>query len=85
MLLGNGCQQTTSVTGQKVFYLRSMELIQEFRAPQKNAPYEVMFGQPSRSDPEFWKLVDQNNIVDENDLPTPVSDMDGTVISQKYG
>ncbi|CAF1200010.1 unnamed protein product, partial [Didymodactylos carnosus] len=42
----------------------------------KKTSYEVMFGQPPSSDSEFWKLVDQNNIDDEDDLPTPVSDMD---------
>ncbi|CAF1541205.1 unnamed protein product, partial [Didymodactylos carnosus] len=42
----------------------------------KKTPYEVMFGQPPRSDSEFWKLVDQKNIDDEDDLPTPVADMD---------
>ncbi|CAF1176183.1 unnamed protein product [Didymodactylos carnosus] len=49
----------------------------------KKTPYEVMFGQPPRSDSEFWKLVDQNNIDDEDDLPTPVADMDGTVVDRK--
>ncbi|CAF0753713.1 unnamed protein product [Didymodactylos carnosus] len=32
---------------------------------------------------EFWKLVDQNNAVDGNDLPTPIADMHGTVVEQK--
>ncbi|CAF4652904.1 unnamed protein product, partial [Didymodactylos carnosus] len=49
----------------------------------KKTPYEVMFGQPPRSDSEFWKLVDQNNIDDGDDLPTPVADMDGTVVDRK--
>ncbi|CAF1475296.1 unnamed protein product, partial [Didymodactylos carnosus] len=50
----------------------------------KKTPYEVMFGQPPRSDSEFWKLVDQKNIDDEDDLPTPVADMDAGLLSPDY-
>ncbi|CAF5050297.1 unnamed protein product, partial [Rotaria sp. Silwood1] len=33
-----------------------------------------MFGQPPRSDSEFWKLVQQNGI-DEENLPLPVAEL----------
>ncbi|CAF0916033.1 unnamed protein product [Didymodactylos carnosus] len=49
----------------------------------KKTPYEVMFGQSSRLNSEFWRLVDRNNIVDEDDLPTPVDNMDDTVVDKK--
>ena len=31
-----------------------------------------MFGQEPRSDSEFWKIIEEKEIVDEEDLPTPV-------------
>ncbi|CAF0810356.1 unnamed protein product [Didymodactylos carnosus] len=44
----------------------------------KCTPYEVMFGQRPRSDSEFWKLVSEQNIQHEDQLPTPVEeDTDG--------
>ncbi|CAF4552577.1 unnamed protein product [Rotaria sp. Silwood2] len=49
----------------------------------KTAPYQVMFGQPPRSDSEFWKLVEQNGIADEEDLPTPVAESDGETMYNK--
>ncbi|CAF1429135.1 unnamed protein product [Rotaria sordida] len=39
----------------------------------KTTPYEVMFGQAPRSDSDYWKLVKQNGIDNEDDLPTPVA------------
>ncbi|CAF4463262.1 unnamed protein product [Rotaria sp. Silwood2] len=49
----------------------------------KTAPYQVMFGQPPRSDSEFWKLVEQNGIADEEDLPTLVAESDGETMYNK--
>jgi hypothetical protein len=40
----------------------------------KTTPYQVMFGQEPRSDSDFWKIVQENGIVDEENLPTPVAD-----------
>ncbi|CAF1494586.1 unnamed protein product [Didymodactylos carnosus] len=45
----------------------------------KSTPYEVMFGQSPRSDSEFWKLVSQNGILDEEDLPSPVVSLDDDI------
>ncbi|CAF1542916.1 unnamed protein product [Didymodactylos carnosus] len=42
-----------------------------------------MFGQPPRSDSEFWKLVGQNGIDDEEDLPTPVAELDKETLDNK--
>lgn len=44
-----------------------------------------MFGQKPRSDSDFWKFVRENEIQDEEDLPTPVDAtideiIDGTVV-----
>ncbi|CAF4412830.1 unnamed protein product, partial [Didymodactylos carnosus] len=40
-----------------------------------------MFGQKPRCDQEFWKIVQESNIVDEEQLPTPVDDIiDNTVL-----
>ncbi|CAF1470013.1 unnamed protein product [Didymodactylos carnosus] len=30
--------------------------------------FEVMFGQPSRSDSDFWKIVKEHNVEDEDQL-----------------
>jgi hypothetical protein len=46
----------------------------------KTTPYEVMFGQPPRSDSNFWKLVQQGGIEDEEDLPTPVGESNDDLI-----
>jgi hypothetical protein len=46
-----------------------------FSVVTKTTPYHVMFGQQPRSDSAFWKLVKENNIIDEEDLPTPVDDL----------
>ncbi|CAF4697586.1 unnamed protein product, partial [Didymodactylos carnosus] len=40
----------------------------------KCTPYEVMFGQRPRSDQEFWRIVKDNDIQDEEQLPTPIED-----------
>ncbi|CAF4516747.1 unnamed protein product, partial [Didymodactylos carnosus] len=45
----------------------------------KSTPYEVMFGQSPRSDSEFWKLVSQNGILDEEDLPSPIVSLDDDI------
>ncbi|CAF2633012.1 unnamed protein product [Rotaria sp. Silwood2] len=42
----------------------------------KTTPYEVMFGQQPRSDSDFWKLIQQNGVEDEENLPTPVAELD---------
>ncbi|CAF2910916.1 unnamed protein product, partial [Rotaria sp. Silwood2] len=46
----------------------------------KTIPYEVMFGQPPRSDSDFWKLVQQGGIEDEKDLPTPVGESNDDLV-----
>ncbi|CAF1672442.1 unnamed protein product, partial [Didymodactylos carnosus] len=38
-----------------------------------------MFGQSPRSDSEFWKLVSQNEILDEEDLPSLVVSLDDDI------
>ncbi|CAF1366379.1 unnamed protein product, partial [Didymodactylos carnosus] len=48
----------------------------------KKSPYEVLFDQAPRSDSEFWKIIDEKKIVDEEDLPSPVDDADNMVIGQ---
>ncbi|CAF1373824.1 unnamed protein product [Didymodactylos carnosus] len=48
----------------------------------KKSSYEVLFGQAPRSDSEFWKIIDEKKIVDEEDLPSPVDDADNMVIGQ---
>ncbi|CAF1555802.1 unnamed protein product [Didymodactylos carnosus] len=48
----------------------------------KTSPYQVMFGQALRSDSDFWKLVAQDEILDEEDLPTPIA-LDGDVVISK--
>ncbi|CAF1443538.1 unnamed protein product, partial [Didymodactylos carnosus] len=37
----------------------------------KTTPYETMFGQQPRSNSDFWKIVKENRIEDEDQLPTP--------------
>ena len=41
----------------------------------KTSPYEVMFDQAPRCDSEYWSLVYQCDINDEDDLPTPVEEL----------
>ncbi|CAF4899086.1 unnamed protein product, partial [Rotaria sp. Silwood1] len=41
----------------------------------KTTAYEVMFGQQPRSDSDFWKLIQQNDVEDEENLPTPVAEL----------
>ncbi|CAF1620609.1 unnamed protein product [Didymodactylos carnosus] len=38
----------------------------------KCTPYEVMFGQRPGSDQEFWRIVKDNGIQDEEQQPTPI-------------
>ncbi|CAF1594522.1 unnamed protein product, partial [Didymodactylos carnosus] len=38
----------------------------------KAIPYEIMFDQHPRSDSEFWKIVKDQDIVDEEYLPSPI-------------
>ncbi|CAF4636051.1 unnamed protein product, partial [Didymodactylos carnosus] len=38
----------------------------------KCTPYEVMFGQKPRSDSDFWRIIKDQNIEDEDMLPVPV-------------
>ncbi|CAF1540569.1 unnamed protein product, partial [Didymodactylos carnosus] len=38
----------------------------------KTTPYETMFGQQPRSNSDFWKIVKENRIEDEDQLPAPV-------------
>ncbi|CAF1459288.1 unnamed protein product [Didymodactylos carnosus] len=42
----------------------------------KTTPYEVLFGQKPRSDVEFWRVVKEKNILDEDDLPGNVEEID---------
>ncbi|CAF1580909.1 unnamed protein product, partial [Didymodactylos carnosus] len=47
----------------------------------KCTPHEVMFGQKPRCNQELWKIVQENDIVDEEQLPTPVDGFsDDTVL-----
>jgi hypothetical protein len=41
----------------------------------KTTPYEVIFGQQPCSDSDFWKLIQQNGVEDEENLPTPVAEL----------
>ncbi|CAF1564081.1 unnamed protein product [Didymodactylos carnosus] len=43
-------------------------------AATKCTPYEVMFGQRPRSNSDFWKIVQDQDIQDEVQLPTPVEE-----------
>ncbi|CAF3196073.1 unnamed protein product [Rotaria socialis] len=49
----------------------------------KATPYEVMFGQQPRSDSDFWKLVHQSGIDDEEDLPTPIDELNDDLIEDR--
>ncbi|CAF4110010.1 unnamed protein product [Rotaria sordida] len=40
----------------------------------KTSPYQIVFGQATRSDSDFWKIVRANGIENEEDLPTPVAE-----------
>ncbi|CAF3385514.1 unnamed protein product [Rotaria sp. Silwood1] len=40
----------------------------------KATPYKIMFGQQPRSNSDFWKLVHQSGVDDEEDLPAPVEE-----------
>ncbi|CAF3756688.1 unnamed protein product [Rotaria socialis] len=46
----------------------------------KETPYEIMFGQRLISDSEFWKLVHEAGIDDEENLPTPVDEINNDMI-----
>ncbi|CAF1358366.1 unnamed protein product [Didymodactylos carnosus] len=45
--------------------------------PTKVTAYEVVFGQKARCDSDYWRVVNELNCVDEDDLPTPVGVGDG--------
>jgi hypothetical protein len=40
----------------------------------KTSPYQMVFDQAPRSDSDFWKIVRENGIENEEDLPTPVAE-----------
>ncbi|CAF1458156.1 unnamed protein product, partial [Didymodactylos carnosus] len=42
----------------------------------KTTPFEVMFGQPPRSDSDFCKVVKENNVEDEDQLPIVTAEGD---------
>ncbi|CAF1354989.1 unnamed protein product [Didymodactylos carnosus] len=42
----------------------------------KTTLYEIMFGQRPRSDFDFWKIVKECDIMDEEQLPTPIERAD---------
>ncbi|CAF0800118.1 unnamed protein product [Didymodactylos carnosus] len=42
----------------------------------KTTPFEVVFGQPPRSDSDFWKIVKEHNVEDEDQLPTVIAEAD---------
>ncbi|CAF2691319.1 unnamed protein product [Rotaria sp. Silwood2] len=46
----------------------------------KATPYEIMFGQRPRSDSDFWKLVQEAGIEDEENLPIPVDESNDNMI-----
>jgi hypothetical protein len=49
----------------------------------KTTTYEVIFGQSPRSDSEFWKLVYENGIEDEEHLPTIVAETEDDLINDQ--
>ncbi|CAF4599169.1 unnamed protein product [Rotaria magnacalcarata] len=49
----------------------------------KTTPYQVMFGQAPRSYSDFWKLVKENGIVDEENLQTPICDSNDDIIDNE--
>ncbi|CAF4274420.1 unnamed protein product, partial [Rotaria magnacalcarata] len=42
-----------------------------------------MFGQAPRSESDFWKLVYDNGIEDEESLPTPIAELNDDLIDDK--
>ncbi|CAF3902852.1 unnamed protein product [Rotaria sp. Silwood1] len=46
----------------------------------KATPCEIMFGQRPRSDSDFWKLVQEAGIEDEENLPTPVDELNDDMV-----
>ena len=46
----------------------------------KATPYEIMIGQRLRSDSDFWKLVHEAGIEDEENLPTSVDEINNDMI-----
>ena len=46
-------------------------------------PYRVMLGQACRSDSDFWTLVENTDVIDEEDLPELVDDLQCEVIDDK--
>ncbi|CAF1363369.1 unnamed protein product [Adineta steineri] len=54
-----------------------------FSVVTKLTPYQVMFGQEPRCDSIFWKLVKENEIIDEEDLPTPIDDFNNDVVDDE--
>ena len=49
----------------------------------KTTPYHVMFGQPPRSDSDFWRLVKEKGIVEEEDIEEPIDDLQSEVINDE--
>ncbi|CAF1680811.1 unnamed protein product [Rotaria magnacalcarata] len=49
----------------------------------KTTPYALMFGQAPRSESDFWKLVYDNGIEDEESLPTPIAELNDDLIDDK--
>ncbi|CAF4944164.1 unnamed protein product, partial [Rotaria magnacalcarata] len=49
----------------------------------KTTPYALMFGQAPRSESDFWKLVYDNGIEDEESLPTPMAELNDDLIDDK--
>ena len=49
----------------------------------KTTPYQVMFGQEPRSNSDFWKLVQEKEIFDEENLPTPVAYSNDNIVHNK--
>ena len=49
----------------------------------KTTPYQVMFGQEPRSNSDFWKLAQEKEIFDEENLPTPVAYSNDHIVHNK--
>ena len=52
-------------------------------AVTKTTPYQVMFGQEPQSNSDFWKLVQEKEIFDEENLSTPVAYSNDNIVHNK--
>ncbi|CAF1364285.1 unnamed protein product [Didymodactylos carnosus] len=73
-----GCIERTNgvLTGALVVYGTNTRVA----SATKCTPHEVMFGQKPRCDQEFWKIIQENDIVDEEQLLTPVGGFSDDIV-----